>query len=145
MTLRHRAARYGRVRAGPDGRSPSGEKWPGRGPHDDARTVRGVADISEDRMIAPATCSVGAERGDGGGHFERAAIGFTAIYAVLRFRISRWPRHMTVGAFAGYIANAPICTGLLVTGRLLAAFAVAGVTGRAVAIRWRCGRCAPTG
>ena len=55
------------------------------------------------------------------------AIGFTAIYAVLRFPNFAVASHMTVGAFAGYVANVDLHWPLLPSA--LMAFAVAGVTG----------------
>jgi branched-chain amino acid transport system permease protein len=64
------------------------------------------------------------------------AIGFTAIYAVLRFPNFAVASHMTVGAFAGYVANADLHWPLPPSA--LVAFVVAGVTGvvsDAVALR----------
>src|ERR1700722_13626708 len=55
------------------------------------------------------------------------AIGFTAIYAVLRFPNFAVASHMTVGAFAGYVTNVDLHWPLLPSA--LVAFAVAGVTG----------------
>jgi len=55
------------------------------------------------------------------------AIGFTAIYAVLRFPNFSVASHATVGAFAGYAAN--VWLGLPAAPAILAAFAVAGVVG----------------
>jgi len=55
------------------------------------------------------------------------AIGFTAIYAVLRFPNFAVASHATVGAFAGYVANASL--GLPAPVAVLAGFAVAGVVG----------------
>ncbi len=55
------------------------------------------------------------------------AIGFTAIYAVLRFPNFAVASHMTVGAFAGYVANVELHWPLLPSA--LVAFAVAGATG----------------
>ncbi|HVM78660.1 MAG TPA: branched-chain amino acid ABC transporter permease [Stellaceae bacterium] len=55
------------------------------------------------------------------------AIGFTAIYAVLRFPNFAVASHATVGAFAGYVANASL--GLPAPAAVLAGFAVAGVVG----------------
>jgi branched-chain amino acid transport system permease protein len=64
------------------------------------------------------------------------AIGFTAIYAVLRFPNFAVASHMTVGAFAGYVANVSLHWPLLPCA--LIAFVVAGLTGvlsDAVALR----------
>ena len=64
------------------------------------------------------------------------AIGFTAIYAVLRFPNFAVASHMTVGAFAGYVANVDLHWPLLPSA--LVAFAAAGVIGvvsDAVALR----------
>ena len=55
------------------------------------------------------------------------AIGFTAIYAVLRFPNFAVASHMTVGAFAGYVANVDLHWPLLPSA--LAAFLVGGGTG----------------
>ena len=55
------------------------------------------------------------------------AIGFTAIYAVLRFPNFAVASHMTVGAFAGYVANVDLHWPLLPAA--LVAFLVAGGTG----------------
>ena len=55
------------------------------------------------------------------------AIGFTAIYAVLRFPNFSVASHATVGAFAGYAAN--VWLGLPAAPALIAAFAVAGLVG----------------
>jgi branched-chain amino acid transport system permease protein/neutral amino acid transport system permease protein len=55
------------------------------------------------------------------------AIGFTAIYAVLRFPNFAVASHATIGAFAGYVANASL--GLSAPAAVLAGFAVAGVVG----------------
>jgi branched-chain amino acid transport system permease protein/neutral amino acid transport system permease protein len=55
------------------------------------------------------------------------AIGFTAIYDVLRFPNFAVASHMTVGAFAGYVANVDLHWPLLPSA--LMAFAVAGVAG----------------
>ena len=55
------------------------------------------------------------------------AIGFTAIFAVLRFPNFSVASHATVGAFAGYAAN--VWLGLPAAPALLAAFAVAGFVG----------------
>jgi branched-chain amino acid transport system permease protein/neutral amino acid transport system permease protein len=64
------------------------------------------------------------------------AIGFTAIYAVLRFPNFAVASHMTVGAFAGYVVNVDLHWALLPSS--VVAFLVAGVTGvvsDAVALR----------
>ena len=64
------------------------------------------------------------------------AIGFTAIHGVLRFPNFAVASHMTVGAFAGYVANAELHWTLLPAS--VAAFAVAGAVGvlsDAVALR----------
>jgi branched-chain amino acid transport system permease protein/neutral amino acid transport system permease protein len=55
------------------------------------------------------------------------AIGFTAIYAVLRFPNFAVASHMTVGAFAGYVTNVDLHWPLLPSA--VVAFAVAGVIG----------------
>jgi branched-chain amino acid transport system permease protein len=55
------------------------------------------------------------------------AIGLTAIYAVLRFPNFAVASHATVGAFAGYVANAWL--GWPVVPSVAAAFVVAGATG----------------
>ena len=55
------------------------------------------------------------------------AIGFTAIYAVLRFPNFSVASHATIGAFAGYAAN--VWLGLPAAPALIAAFAVAGLVG----------------
>ena len=55
------------------------------------------------------------------------AIGFTAIYAVLRFPNFAVASHATIGAFAGYVAN--VSLGLPAWVALLAAFVVAGIVG----------------
>jgi branched-chain amino acid transport system permease protein/neutral amino acid transport system permease protein len=55
------------------------------------------------------------------------AMGLTAIYAVLRFPNFAVASHATVGAFAGYIANAKLGLGLVPS--VLIAFAVAGAVG----------------
>jgi branched-chain amino acid transport system permease protein/neutral amino acid transport system permease protein len=55
------------------------------------------------------------------------AIGFTAIYAVLRFPNFTVASHVTIGAFAGYVANA--WGGLPAAAAVVAAFVVAGVSG----------------
>ena len=54
-------------------------------------------------------------------------IGFTAIFAVLRFPNFAVASHATIGAFAGYAAN--VWLGLPAAPALLAAFLVAGVIG----------------
>jgi branched-chain amino acid transport system permease protein len=55
------------------------------------------------------------------------AIGFTAIYAVLRFPNFSLASHLTIGAFAGYAAN--VSWGWPATGAVLVAFVVAGLAG----------------
>jgi branched-subunit amino acid ABC-type transport system permease component len=55
------------------------------------------------------------------------AIGFTAIFAVLRFPNFSVASHATIGAFAGYVAN--VWFGLPAAPALLAAFSVAGAFG----------------
>ena len=55
------------------------------------------------------------------------AIGFTAIYAVLRFPNFAIASHATIGAFAGYAAN--VSLGLPAEVAIIAAFLVAGVVG----------------
>src|SRR5258708_27609506 len=55
------------------------------------------------------------------------AIGFTAIYAVLRFPNFAVASHMTVGAFAGYVANVDLRWPLLPAS--LGPFTVSGATG----------------
>jgi branched-subunit amino acid ABC-type transport system permease component len=55
------------------------------------------------------------------------AIGFTAMFAVLRFPNFAVASHATIGAFAGYAAN--VWLGLPAAPSLLAAFAVAGLVG----------------
>jgi branched-chain amino acid transport system permease protein/neutral amino acid transport system permease protein len=55
------------------------------------------------------------------------AIGFTAIYAVLRFPNFTIASHATIGAFAGYVANT--AGGWPAAAAVLAAFLVAGVLG----------------
>ena len=55
------------------------------------------------------------------------AIGFTAIYAVLRFPNFTVAAHATIGAFAGYVANT--AGGWPAAAAVLAAFLVAGVMG----------------
>ena len=55
------------------------------------------------------------------------AIGFTAIYAVMRFPNFAVASHATIGAFAGYAAN--VWLGLPAAPALVAAFLVAGLFG----------------
>ena len=55
------------------------------------------------------------------------AIGFTAIYAVLRFPNFTIASHVTIGAFAGWVANTS--GGLPASAAVVAAFLVAGVAG----------------
>ena len=55
------------------------------------------------------------------------AIGFTAIYAVLRFPNFTIASHATIGAFAGYVANT--AGGWPAMAAVLAAFLVAGAIG----------------
>ena len=55
------------------------------------------------------------------------AIGLTAIFAVLRFTNFALASHMTIGAFAGFVAN--VWLGLAGVPSLLAAFVVAGLVG----------------
>jgi branched-chain amino acid transport system permease protein len=55
------------------------------------------------------------------------AIGLTVIFAVLRFTNFALASHMTIGAFAGFVANTLL--GLSVFPSLLAAFVVAGLVG----------------
>lgn len=55
------------------------------------------------------------------------AIGFTAIYAVLRFPNFAVASHATIGAFAGYCAN--VWLGLPLVPSAAAAFLVAGLAG----------------
>jgi branched-chain amino acid transport system permease protein/neutral amino acid transport system permease protein len=57
------------------------------------------------------------------------AIGFTAIYAVLRFPNFAVASHATIGAFAGYVANAGLHLPLVPSAA--AAFLVAGLCGLA--------------
>src|SRR5690242_8920275 len=57
------------------------------------------------------------------------AIGLTAMFAVLRFTNFALASHMTIGAFAGFIAN--VSLGWPVAAALLAAFMVAGLVGLA--------------
>src|SRR5271166_3109021 len=55
------------------------------------------------------------------------AIGFTAIYAVLRFPNFAVASHATIGAFAGYVANVYLGWPLLPSAAL--AFLIAGLFG----------------
>ena len=55
------------------------------------------------------------------------AIGFTAIYAVLRFPNFTIASHATIGAFAGYVANT--ASGWPAAAAVLAAFVVTGAIG----------------
>jgi branched-subunit amino acid ABC-type transport system permease component len=55
------------------------------------------------------------------------AIGFTAIYAVLRFPNFTVASHATIGAFAGYVANTSF--GFPLAAAVLVAFLVAGAAG----------------
>ncbi len=55
------------------------------------------------------------------------AIGLTVIFAVLRFTNFALASHMTIGAFAGLVANAML--GLPLIPALVAAFVVAGLVG----------------
>ena len=55
------------------------------------------------------------------------AIGFTAIYAVLRFPNFTVASHATIGAFAGYVANT--AAGLPAWAAVVVAFLVAGAAG----------------
>lgn len=55
------------------------------------------------------------------------AIGLTAIFAVLRFTNFALASHMTIGAFAGFVAN--VTLGLPAVAALGFAFAVAGLVG----------------
>ncbi len=55
------------------------------------------------------------------------AIGFTAIYAVLRFPNFAVASHATIGAFAGYVANVDLHLSLLPSA--VVAFLVAGLVG----------------
>jgi branched-chain amino acid transport system permease protein len=55
------------------------------------------------------------------------AIGLTAIYAVLRFPNFAIASHATIGAFAGYVANAKF--GLPLLPSVIVAFVVAGAVG----------------
>jgi branched-chain amino acid transport system permease protein len=55
------------------------------------------------------------------------AIGLTSIYAVLRFPNFALASHATIGAFAGYVANAKL--GLPLVPAVAIAFVVAGIVG----------------
>jgi branched-chain amino acid transport system permease protein len=55
------------------------------------------------------------------------AIGFTAIFAVLRFANFSVASHATIGAFAGYVAN--VSLGIPAVPALLVAFVITGVFG----------------
>ncbi len=55
------------------------------------------------------------------------AIGLTAIFAVLRFTNFALASHMTIGAYAGFVAN--VTFGLPIIPALLAAFVIAGLIG----------------
>ncbi len=55
------------------------------------------------------------------------AIGFSAIYGVLRFPNFALASHLTIGAFAGYVANSGL--GLPAVASVVVAFVVAGVAG----------------
>jgi branched-chain amino acid transport system permease protein/neutral amino acid transport system permease protein len=55
------------------------------------------------------------------------AIGLTAIYAVLRFPNFALASHATIGAFAGYIANAKV--GMPILPSVMVAFLAAGAVG----------------
>ena len=55
------------------------------------------------------------------------AIGLTAIFAVLRFTNFALASHMTIGAYAGFVAN--VSFGMPVYLSLLAAFVIAGLVG----------------
>lgn len=55
------------------------------------------------------------------------AIGFTAIYAVLRFPNFTVASHATIGAFAGYVANTSF--GMPLAAAVLVAFLAAGAAG----------------
>ncbi len=55
------------------------------------------------------------------------AIGLTALFAVLRFTNFALASHMTIGAYAGFVANATL--GLPIIPALIAAFIVAGLVG----------------
>ena len=74
------------------------------------------------------------------------AIGFTAIYAVLRFPNFAVASHATIGAFAGYVANATLHLPLLPSaaaassGRARAVHAASGdvITSHCTPSRTRC-------
>ena len=55
------------------------------------------------------------------------AIGLTAIFAVLRFTNFALASHMTIGAFAGFVAN--VTFGLPAVASLAFAFLIAGLVG----------------
>ncbi|MGL4325172.1 MAG: branched-chain amino acid ABC transporter permease [Beijerinckiaceae bacterium] len=55
------------------------------------------------------------------------AIGLTALFAVLRFTNFALASHMTIGAYAGFVANASF--GLPIIPALFAAFLIAGIVG----------------
>lgn len=55
------------------------------------------------------------------------AIGLTALFAVLRFTNFALASHMTIGAFAGYVANTSF--GMPIVPALVAAFVIAGLVG----------------
>jgi branched-chain amino acid transport system permease protein len=55
------------------------------------------------------------------------AIGLTSIFAVLRFTNFALASHMTIGAYAGFVAN--VSFGMPVYVALLAAFVIAGLVG----------------
>src|SRR4051794_41740708 len=55
------------------------------------------------------------------------AIGLTAIFAVLRFTNFALASHVTIGAFAGFVAN--VGFGLAMVPALVMAFLVAGLIG----------------
>ena len=55
------------------------------------------------------------------------AIGFTAIYAVLRFPNFAVASHLTIGAFAGWLAN--VSLGLPAALAVAVAFVTAGLAG----------------
>jgi branched-chain amino acid transport system permease protein len=55
------------------------------------------------------------------------AIGLTALFAVLRFTNFALASHMTIGAYAGFVANTML--GLPVVPSLIAAFLIAGLAG----------------